>query len=151
MTVEQRFWKKVDVRGQDDCWEWKASRHPKGYGQFKYDNQTMHAHRVSYILENGHPGENMFVCHKCDNRACVNPSHLFAGTAKDNTIDMVLKKRGVTVWGPQKLCASDVAAIKMQLRNGHRPTGLARLFGVSVFTICKIKDGKIWKHVEAAA
>lgn len=150
MIDEERFWKKVDKSGPNGCWNWTAYRNKKGYGQFKFGCSTVPAHRVSYALVHGWPVVDWLVCHKCDNPSCVNPDHLFAGTVRDNAIDMARKGRGGSRWGGQKLAVPDVICIKARLQRGAKPAPLAREYGVSIFTICKIKDGKIWKHVEAA-
>lgn len=74
---------RVDANG---CWNCqKATR--SGYGAIKINSKTLGAHRVSYELRFGKIPEGLFVCHKCDNKRCINPSHLFVGTAKDNMQD----------------------------------------------------------------
>lgn len=93
----ERFWKKVQKT--DWCWIWTASFFTNGYGQFRHGSRTDgtrkldHAHRMAYRLEVGQIPEGMLVCHKCDNKKCVNPDHLFLGTSKDNTQDMIKKGR----------------------------------------------------------
>lgn len=74
------------------CWHFKGPISNNGYGKVGWHGKVLHAHRLSYILLVGDPGE-LFVLHKCDNRKCVNPEHLFLGTAKDNTHDMLKKGR----------------------------------------------------------
>jgi hypothetical protein len=86
-TLVQRFWDKVQKT--EGCWLWTGSKYNKGYGSF---NRTR-AHRFSYELHYGPIPVDLFVCHHCDNPPCVNPSHLFLGTALDNTQDELFKER----------------------------------------------------------
>lgn len=88
-TREQRFWSKVDRRGPDECWPWLAAKSATRYGVF----DKTRAHRVAYALTHGLIPEGRIVCHRCDNPPCCNPAHLWLGTPKDNTADMVAKGR----------------------------------------------------------
>ncbi len=94
-TVEERnklFWDKVEII--NGCWLWMASRRsPKGYGQVVRYGKPQSAHRVSWELANGPIPKGLCVLHKCDNPPCVNPSHLFLGTPKDNADDSIRKGR----------------------------------------------------------
>lgn len=95
-SIEDRFWEKVVPTDPNDCWIWQGSFHSRGYGQL-WHNEIQHcigAHRVSLLIKTGILSETLEVCHTCDNPPCVNPNHLFFGTAQDNALDREAKQRG---------------------------------------------------------
>lgn len=87
----KRFFDKVNKT--ENCWNWIGGGRGNGYGAIKYNNKVIDTHRLSWILHYGEIPEKLFICHKCDNRKCVNPEHLFLGTSSDNMKDCSNKGR----------------------------------------------------------
>lgn len=148
-SLEQRFWRSVDKsKKESGCWEWTAhTRH--GYGSLKHKNKPILAHRLSFELFNGYMQDDMLVCHKCDNRKCVNPSHLFLGTHKDNSDDKWIKKRGNPPKGSKnhhaKLTHEQVNEIRESRTKGETRASLAHRFSVTPDLIYKIVTYQVWK------
>jgi len=92
ISVEERFWTKVDIKAINDCWLWKAFKDKDGYGRFNFGKEIS-AHRISYILTFGPIPQGLYVLHNCDNPSCVNPYHLKLGTHIDNVKDMKDRNR----------------------------------------------------------
>lgn len=91
------FWKRVKVGTANECWPWLAWIQTNGYGKFCEAHSNYHLpHRYAYALKHGEIPKGLLVCHKCDNRKCCNPDHLFLGTHKDNTQDSISKGRWLT-------------------------------------------------------
>lgn len=141
------------------CQEWTGSRLPKGYGRTK---DRRYAHRVAFEDAYGPIAPGLLVLHRCDNPPCVRPSHLFLGTAADNTADMMAKGRNGTRARPEriargelchtaKLTVEDVRTIRTVYSPGrHSATNSARLagvYGVDKGTICRLVRGQSWAHV----
>lgn len=141
------FWKFVDKRGADECWEWQgASKHERGfrYGRFFVAKQkAVGAHRYAFMLANGPIPDGLHVLHICDNPPCVNPAHLRLGTQRDNMQDRKQKGRDPAVIhdysgtrNPNaKLSESDIQRILEMRRTGMTYTAISKLFPVCMATI----------------
>lgn len=145
-----KFWSRVNVLDEDDCWEWTAHRVNGLYGQFWTENQTKRgAHVVAFEYANRtEVPDGIFTCHTCDNPACCNPKHLFLGTPKDNNDDKLAKGRGVVLirskHSQAKLTENDVKEIRQLLTTSMYQRDIAKQFGVSAAQISSIKLGKAW-------
>ncbi len=148
-TLEERFWEKVDKKGEDECWNWNASRMAGGYGKFKYNGETVGAHRISWILHHNNIPEDIQVLHRCDNRKCVNPKHLFLGTHQDNMKDMENKNRCYMSRGEKnpnsKLTWDEVNKIRNEYNNGKKCFNLAKEYNMTVQQIRHIVKNRQWK------
>lgn len=130
----------------------RASRQPNGcinytgqnngsYGQIEYRRKTYLAHRVAYQLAHGNIPDGMFVCHSCDNRLCINPDHLWLGSARDNVVDMVIKGRGR--YNPRKKLSDEAMdALRHEILSGETQRALAAKYGVSQSYISMLKSGQ---------
>ncbi len=155
-----RFWSKVRIESPDSCWIWAAFIED-GYGMFWLNGRPQRASRVSWSLHHGVPvPPSYFVLHHCDNRACVNPRHLFLGTHEDNMLDMKMKGRAVCPAkehpelqargekaGAAKLTAQAIVEIRKMSQQGLSQRNIAKQFDVDHKTIGAVLRGKTWRHV----
>lgn len=153
-----RFWEMVDKNGPilvpklGRCWEFE-SRLSSGYGRLKMPDKTTElAHRFSWKLHNGPIPDGLFVCHKCDNKPCVRPTHLFVGTQLDNLADMIKKGRAGKAIGTQhgmsKLSEKDVLDILRKYATGKwTQQELGDLYGVGNMQVSRIVRGERWAHL----
>lgn len=152
-TWPSRFWEKVVKLPGDGCWEWSGSLYWSGYGRVPGIDKTTSrkAHRVSWELAFGQIVEDGKSCvlHRCDNRKCVRPDHLFLGDRADNTRDAVRKgrnTRGERV-GNHKLTEDNVISMREKRRSGIGIGDIAREFGVSYTAAYTAITRKSWAHV----
>jgi hypothetical protein len=158
---ERRLWAHVSPEPNTGCWLWTRSCHPGGYGQVQirgYLNRPIGTHRAAWIATHGPIPAGAFVCHKCDNRLCVNPDHLFLGTHAENMADMAAKGRSLSalrfarnVRGERhpdaKLNEGTVREIRARHEAGETYAVLALAYGVSKPTVAHACQRRSWAHV----
>ena len=150
----ERLARRTEVNPQTGCHEWTGAAFRNGYGTIYAAGKSLGTHRVAWELANGPIPDGLFVLHRCDNRLCVNPGHLFLGDHADNMADMRSKGRQARGerHGRAKLTVEQVIAIKAILASGAlTQRRLAGRFGVSLMAIYRISSGKTWAHVKAPA
>lgn len=158
-SVLDRFIEKVSF-ASNGCWEWTSSIDGSGYGLFMMGSRAdgtrgaRRASRVSYELHVG-PIGNSCVCHRCDNRRCVNPEHLFLGSRYDNMQDMLTKGRGPNQAGEKngnaRLSLAQATEIFQRYHTGGVTFAqLASEYGVGITTVGDLVSGKTWPRLRAA-
>ena len=148
---------------------WTGPRLPKGYGRFKIDGIrfAVYAHRLSWEIHRGPIPDGLFVLHRCDTPACVNPDHLFLGSAKDNAQDCIAKGRAApteqtrhvgSTNGRAKVTETDILEIRRLFANAPRGKNAIRIqmgalaaiaekFHITVQMVYYIAKRKNWRHV----
>lgn len=164
-SAEDRFWSKVDKTSDSNgCWIWIGFIGNDGYGQFSSCQRThIRAHRYSYEIHYGEIPNEKLVCHTCDNRTCVNPSHLWLGTTKENLQDASKKGRldGINTWsegqpytrgsrnGMSILTEEDIPVIRELYASGEfLQSEIGKMYGVTNSAISGILRGRTWKHIK---
>jgi hypothetical protein len=157
VDVATRFWKNVDKNAPNGCWEWQGCLNDSGYGILGRGGRkegNVRAHRLSFEMANGMTLQShQIVCHKCDNRKCVNPDHLFLGTRKDNNQDMWRKGRGkirqTHKRGQQnnnaKLDWEKVKEIRRLSAEGYSQRQIGKMFNIDHSQVGHIVKGEQWQ------
>lgn len=137
---------------QEACWDWKGTLHRTGYAVIQYDGKQIGAHKASWLIHKGALTEKLWVLHKCDNKKCTNPEHLYLGSPSRNSLDREERQRRPIKRGifhpNSKLTDEQVLEIKKLIRIGVPMTKISRDFKISYGSIEAIKNRKTWKHVK---
>jgi len=150
----ERFWPRIRMASDEGCWEWTGQLSRAGYAVLSAPGgrRPILAHRLSWEIHFGQIPDGLFVCHKCDNPACVRPDHLFLGTPKDNTADMIRKGRNTPALGARngnvKLDRSVIPEIRYVYASGGLSlAAVGRMFSTSHRNVAHIVRRSTWKHV----
>jgi excisionase family DNA binding protein len=146
--VHERFWSKVRIGTESECWNWQAGTNDGGYGIFaEITGSAEPAHRWAYRFANGEFRTDVDVLHTCDNRLCCNPNHLYLGTDLENVKDRVGKNRSSRKYFPPKLSEADVLEIRNLSALGVKQRDIAVKFHTTPHYISDIICGRTWKHL----
>ena len=149
-THTARFWSKAKVGSDAECWPWQAGKCRDGYGKFGVHGWTLRAHRIAWEMFNGEPLGERFACHTCDNPACVNPNHIYAGDMRTNVADAVERGRlrAANQAGESnpraKLTMDDVREIRRRIDAGETNIAIARDFPVTHSMVSRIRRSRSW-------
>lgn len=145
----------TNVTYKGDCWEWAGYTSKAGYAIVSFDGQTVYGHRFAHEAFKGPIPAGFCVCHSCDNPPCINPAHLFCGTKKDNTQDMLAKGRDRSIPHPGStngfavLTEDQVLFMRVLQSVGLPLNKIALCFGVGRSTVAyAVEQG--WRHVSQA-
>lgn len=159
MQLKNKLLSNVKIDKSTGCWNYGNISNPDLYGYMRVrthgSTKYVGAHRISYEIFKGEIPSGMFVCHKCDNRHCVNPDHLFLGTCLQNTLDMLSKGRPFNHDGTHnahsKLTNDQVIKIRALCAEGKTKSEVGRMFEIGSSQICKIVSRKSWKSVKESS
>jgi hypothetical protein len=163
MTFEERFWSKVNRKGDDDCWEWvgAGAKTKHGYGRIRVNEKMRQVTHVAWELTYGESVPTELVMrHNCDNPLCVNPRHLLVGTRSESVLNAIAKGRFKLNLTPQegrkfsdefnpsrKLTQSEVDEIRSRYKDGNVfQRELALEYKVTRANIGLIVRGKTWQE-----
>lgn len=140
IPATRRIMRNVEVDPESKCWNWIGKPRDNGYCRTTFNRMSEYVHRMAYMVFVGEIPGGMDVCHKCDNRTCCNPMHLFVGTRKDNMLDAVSKNRQAKGFAlPQtKLSDEDKADVIKRAVSGEPHKSIAEDFNVTSQLIGKV-------------
>lgn len=151
-NTQDIFWRKV-IKSKE-CWVRQGCTTKGGYHMLRWNGKNEYGHRVVWEILNGNIMKGFYVLHKCDNRACVRPDHLFLGTQKDNVRDMITKgRRGYTGLKGEKhpdhkLFTAQVIEIRDIVRNKKiTQKEIANKFNITQGHVAKIINYKVWNNL----
>lgn len=133
--------RRYTVNPETNCWEWRGAKNPRGYGKLTVNMKTVSAHRHAWMTFRGQIPNGQHVLHRCDNRGCVNPDHLFLGTHSDNMQDMAAKTRG-RPRGKNQLSTADALQVRALSATGMYQRDIAKRFGVTPSNVSAIVRGR---------
>jgi HNH endonuclease len=152
MSLKEKLLSRYYV-GESGCWIYTGGWGSNGYGVIWHEGKQKSVHRVSFELYKGPVPPGLYVLHKCNNKPCFNPDHLYAGTAKQNTADMIEAGRFVDNSGERNgraiLSKREVGEIKFLIAEGqlsYREIG--QIYGAAPNTVKTIASGRNWPLVE---
>ena len=146
-TTLEDLYERADANEETDCLEWQLSTNKDGYGYVWFKGKNHYAHRVAFMLANNvELTPDDYICHDCDNPACINPDHLFLGDQQSNMDDMTAKNRAARGErnGRAKLTQTNVLEIRVLVENGEALEALALQYNVAPSTVADIRDRRIW-------
>lgn len=150
--MKERFWKHVNIKSDNECWEWKGNINRSGYGQFTIRHKNYRSHRIAYDLTYDTIPDGKQVLHHCDNRKCCNPNHLFLGTNQDNMMDAKIKGKFLGRDGKNNSNSKFMDFEIMEIRNLYMSglysyRNLSNIYKTSHSNICNIINKKSWKNI----
>jgi hypothetical protein len=140
-AAAELFYSRVDKKSEEECWPWKGALNSSGYGTFRLNGLKMGAHAASWLIYRGDKDKKLIVLHKCDNRACVNPAHLYLGTYSDNNSDRASRKPNEQGGHTSPITIEERIRIKELRSSGLSLREITAKVGYVPSTIYKITKG----------